>query len=260
MKIKLMFALLAAAIMTMGKGNCPIVCADVLHLKNGNTIEGAAEYTSKGVWMQGVLFTEDEIEKVEKADTSTSSADQKSWFQDAFSIFGDKKEMDAAPENARKAVDSSSSNETAKAAINLVNKMFSQATGTGQVEGGVEQGIKSYQDHMNNMSTLMQQAVMMSQQVQHQAAQKQMMMEEEIRQAESGDYDNGSQGMDRSNSTKLDKQMETITDAYQKNIKSSSEYQKSEDSYSSRGSGSGRTHRAVHKSNIGASKLQIGPQ
>jgi hypothetical protein len=66
----------------------PECSADIVHLKNGRVMEGQVRRTDQGLWIEGALFTEEEIEKIEKSPAQSQKADDKPWYGDILQKMG----------------------------------------------------------------------------------------------------------------------------------------------------------------------------
>jgi len=66
--------------------------ADIVYLKNGQELEGKTETTSEGVWVDGLLFKNDEIIRVEKKSLIRKNNKNKPWYQGALNLIGIKSE------------------------------------------------------------------------------------------------------------------------------------------------------------------------
>ena len=75
------------AVLTAGifQRNCS---ADIIHLKNGRVMEGQVRRTDQGLWIEGALFTEEEIEKIEKGPAPSRKAGDKPWYGDILQKMG----------------------------------------------------------------------------------------------------------------------------------------------------------------------------
>ncbi len=62
--------------------------ADIIHLKNGRVMEGHVRRTDQGLWIEGALFTDEEIEKIEKGPAPSRKTDDKPWYGDILQKMG----------------------------------------------------------------------------------------------------------------------------------------------------------------------------
>lgn len=81
--------LLTAGLAVLTAGIFQSECfADIIHLKNGRVMEGQVRRTDQGLWIEGALFTEEEIEKIEKGPAPSRKADDKPWYGDILPKMG----------------------------------------------------------------------------------------------------------------------------------------------------------------------------
>lgn len=96
------WVLAATAAGGMILGNHLPCAADVIYLKNGRIMEGEVRRTDKGFWIEGALFEEDEIERIEKTKPAASPSAQKpAWYS------GILNKMGIAPQETPQAASSS---------------------------------------------------------------------------------------------------------------------------------------------------------
>jgi len=68
-------------ISVLGPGAIKFCHADMIYLKNGRVMEGEVRRTEKGLWIEGALFAEDEIERIEKGpEKDVKEPDTKPWY------------------------------------------------------------------------------------------------------------------------------------------------------------------------------------
>ena len=73
--------------------NVSPLAADQVYFKNGFRTEGEVIRTEEGLWINGALFQEDEIEHIEKTIESAPEPEKKGWYEGLFSGFGKKEEV-----------------------------------------------------------------------------------------------------------------------------------------------------------------------
>lgn len=82
---QLFIAILSMAILLMGE----ICFSDIIYLKNGQKMEGATEETEEGVYVDGMLFTDDEIERIEREPAGgKGNKGAPSWYEKLLNRFG----------------------------------------------------------------------------------------------------------------------------------------------------------------------------
>ncbi|HBR13978.1 MAG TPA: hypothetical protein DD723_00330 [Candidatus Omnitrophica bacterium] len=177
-----------------------IAHADKVYFKNGNQLEGQVEKTSKGIWVEGLLFREDEIERIEKTQVKD---EKKSWYENIFSGFGSKKQNKPALPSAgsarvnpptslsssppERASSTQTQTENERAPVNPFQQILAPENKEPKQDllGG---SLKLYQQNMGNYAGMMEHA----QRLQQQANDRQRLMQEEIRrmeEGEGGEYD-----------------------------------------------------------------------
>ena len=68
--------------------------ADTIYFKNGRKMEGDVRRTSEGLWIEGGLFQENEIERIEKGPSPTTEKDGQPWYNDILTKVGIKTKED----------------------------------------------------------------------------------------------------------------------------------------------------------------------
>jgi len=82
MNKKCFVAVLSMLIVLMGE----MCFADIIYLKNGQRMEGVTKEAAKGVYVDGMLFTHDEIERIQVVPTAEKDdKDRNSFIHPEFS-------------------------------------------------------------------------------------------------------------------------------------------------------------------------------
>lgn len=69
-----------------------IAFADRVYFKNGFKTEGEVKRTAEGIWVNGGLFKEDEIERIEASPVAPAQPEKSSWYDGIMNTFGKKEE------------------------------------------------------------------------------------------------------------------------------------------------------------------------
>lgn len=155
--------------------------ADIIHLKNGRVMEGEVNKTDKGLWIEGVLFQEDEIERIEK--TKPAQDKTKPWYSDFLSSLGVK----GADETQPSAQGGASAPRPASPPVSEPPKPGQKGAAALPAPSAGPMGFPflappAQQGYGQDFSAVLEQA----QRVQDEANQRQMMMMQEVMKAEEG--------------------------------------------------------------------------
>ncbi len=151
----------------------PDCFADIIHLKNGRVMEGQVQRTDQGLWIEGALFTDEEIEKIEKSPSPSKKADDKPWYNGILQKMGIKEaQTTPAPQNPSAPVKSSPSKLGQTPPAGLPQSVPQGLLGVPSLAPGSGSGM--------DFSAVLEQA----QRVQDEAYRRQMMMQQEIQRVE----------------------------------------------------------------------------
>ena len=185
--------------------------ADMVYFKNGRKVEGSVERSEQGIWVEGVLFKQDEIERIEKTAPKVDKSQQKPWYEPFLTKMG----LTAGPTDSTGATNSqqkipvsNQANQKAPSpsmgqqpmAIPMPIPMPFQATPTSTQQGiAPQQGAVPFNTFdSRNFGQMMAEA----QRLQNEAHQRQVQMMQEIQRAEEGGYDYGDGSYDPRDSLK----------------------------------------------------------
>lgn len=161
---------------------CQVGFADILHLKNGNRMEGTVKQTAEGVWFEGMLFQHDEIEKIQKKKMKKPKADKGSWFSNVMSGFSGNKPAQAEEPKKRMGVKDIPQ---PKMKGDVWTKLLMGPAGKN--DQNIGEALNIYQEQMNKSAAAMEQAQML----QRMANQQQNQMRINMMRAEGMNFDEG---------------------------------------------------------------------
>lgn len=164
-------------------GLCP---ADTIYFKNGRKMEGEVKRTPDGLWIEGGLFEEEEIERIEKSPSVVKEKDDRPWYNGILNKVGIKTEE----ENQRDTKPPSRNVSRAPQVSGAANPAV-QPGGMPVAPMGLPFLAPQAQQpgYGQDFSAMIEHA----QQLQDQAQQRQMMMQE-MMEAEEGGYDEPAPG------------------------------------------------------------------
>lgn len=162
----------------MGLWRAALSSADTIYFKNGRKMDGEVKRTAEGLWIEGGLFEENEIERIEKSPSPSQGKGSQPWYNGILNKVGIKTET----ENQGRAAKTPQKNPPQASAL------MQPAPQTGALPVapmGLPFLVPQAQQqpgYGQNFSAMIEQA----QQLQNQAQQQQMMMMQEMRKAEEG--------------------------------------------------------------------------
>lgn len=78
----------------MGLWRTALSSADTIYFKNGRKMEGEVKRTAEGLWIEGGLFEENEIERIEKGPSPVNKKDGQPWYNGILNKVGIKTETE----------------------------------------------------------------------------------------------------------------------------------------------------------------------
>ncbi len=86
--------IVVAGFVMIGLGFVGLCPADTVYFKNGRKLEGEVKRTSEGLWIEGGLFEEKEIERIEKGPSPATKKDSQPWYNGILNKVGIKTETE----------------------------------------------------------------------------------------------------------------------------------------------------------------------
>jgi hypothetical protein len=80
--------MVVAGFVVMGLGFAGLCPADTIYFKNGRKMEGEVRRTPEGLWIEGGLFEEEEIERIEKGPSVVKEKDDWPWYNSILNKVG----------------------------------------------------------------------------------------------------------------------------------------------------------------------------